>query len=354
MKSEEEKDENFKDDVSILPETESVEENIAETPVEDGIRTKEPQKEQAPDFINKPEPDDEYVTVAISREERKKSFPTMIDMLAILGVVLLSVLFAALVMLTLQMTGMADGPMMAIVYVAQLLPPILFFKYFRKARKATGPAAKLAPSKFNPSLVLWGILLLLVMSVVIEPLLSLFPSRYLENFNDTIGRGGWTVLTTVVLAPILEEVFFRGQILGSIKHKYGSFWALLVSSLLFALIHGNPPQMVNAFFMGLILGYICLKTGSLLSVIVIHAFNNALAYIQLEAFGEDSATATVRQSIGNDAVYYIVYGISLALLVVGIIGMWRTVRRQKAAAALLPAAEIIKKDTAHGDNNIGQ
>lgn len=311
-----------------------------------------------PTFVRKETPEEQpekYVDPELEakrmRIAHKLSYPTGTDILAMIGFIVISAVIAVIVIGIMTFAGVDSGITMAVGYVVQILPAILFIKMFSRKRNAPGPGAKLSPGTMNPPLILWGLLLILVTSVVIEPLLELFPARYLDNLYDTMGRGGWTVLTTVVLAPILEEILFRGQILGSIRNKYGAVTALLISSLIFGAIHIIPQQVVNAFFIGLILGYIYIKTGSLLSVIIMHAVNNALAYLQLELSDGEAAMQTVRGMIANDTVYFIVYGICIALLAVGFTGIYRTLKRQRPDAVPGGMPEDEKIGTA--ENNTG-
>lgn len=86
----------------------------------------------------------------------------------------------------------------------------------------------------------------------------------------------FTFISVVILAPIFEELIFRGMIL-QVLSKYNKVFAILVTSLLFGLLHLNMTQAVPAFFMSLILCYMCLKTDSILVTILAHAGNNFLA-----------------------------------------------------------------------------
>lgn len=79
----------------------------------------------------------------------------------------------------------------------------------------------------------------------------------------------------VVVAPLVEETVFRGVILGALR-RFGDSFALLISSVLFALIHGNLVQLPNAFLMGLLIGYFVLCTGSLWTGVIIHMVNNGM------------------------------------------------------------------------------
>lgn len=80
------------------------------------------------------------------------------------------------------------------------------------------------------------------------------------------------VLYASILAPIWEELLFRGYILRSLR-PYGKRFAVLGSALLFGLFHGNLLQTPYAVLMGLLLGYVTVEY-SLVWSILLHMFNN--------------------------------------------------------------------------------
>ena len=84
----------------------------------------------------------------------------------------------------------------------------------------------------------------------------------------------------IFIAPILEELIFRGLILNSLK-IYGKWFAIIISSILFGILHINFIQTFNAFVMGIILGTIAIKTNSLIPSILIHILNNGWKVIIL-------------------------------------------------------------------------
>jgi len=85
------------------------------------------------------------------------------------------------------------------------------------------------------------------------------------------------LLSVAVVAPIYEEIVFRGILLKGMANKLNPAVALVVSALLFALVHLNIPQGINAFLLGLVIGFIYLKTGSIYLSIFAHFVNNLLA-----------------------------------------------------------------------------
>lgn len=82
------------------------------------------------------------------------------------------------------------------------------------------------------------------------------------------------LLAVGIFAPIAEEVLFRGAIFNLIKDNVGKYVALFVSSILFALIHLNIYQASYTIFIGLFLGIIIMKTGSLWLPVIFHIIYN--------------------------------------------------------------------------------
>ena len=93
-------------------------------------------------------------------------------------------------------------------------------------------------------------------------------------------------LSVAVMPAFAEEFAFRGVILGSLR-KYSDALALVVSSAMFALMHGNFVQIPFTFCCGLVFGFAAIKTNSLLPSIVMHFLNNGLSvtYDVLTSYG---------------------------------------------------------------------
>lgn len=87
------------------------------------------------------------------------------------------------------------------------------------------------------------------------------------------------ILSVAIIAPIFEEVLFRGIILNGMNKFLNSKIAVVISALLFALMHMNLVQGVNTFFLGIILGFIYIKTKSIYLSIFGHFINNTIGLI---------------------------------------------------------------------------
>ena len=82
----------------------------------------------------------------------------------------------------------------------------------------------------------------------------------------------------VVIAPLFEEFWFRGMVLQSLR-PYGNGFAIFVSSLLFGITHANLEQFFYTTAIGIILGYVAVQTGSVITSTVMHAMFNSVGAI---------------------------------------------------------------------------
>ena len=119
----------------------------------------------------------------------------------------------------------------------------------------------------------------------------------------------------VVQAPLTEEVFFRGVILGGLLAHRTRNKAIVWSAVLFALFHVNPWQFPIALILGIVFAWWVVQTGSLVPAIAGHALNNllALAVAHLEIFGpmEDFST-----------VVFLPWWLNVCGIVLAAVGLW--------------------------------
>lgn len=121
--------------------------------------------------------------------------------------------------------------------------------------------------------------------VIIEYLLVLMPwlPDLMGDTFDTLQSGWLGILTIILFGPVLEELLFRGAITSALLKKYSPSTAIILSALVFGIIHINPVQVVAATLLGLLLAWIYFKTASLIPCILIHIINNTLSvYLSLE------------------------------------------------------------------------
>ena len=85
-----------------------------------------------------------------------------------------------------------------------------------------------------------------------------------------------TLILLAVAVPIIEELLFRGLILDSLSESYGSWASIFISSVIFAILHISSGHLsiLNAFWGGMIYGYVRMRTNSLWPSIFLHSMWN--------------------------------------------------------------------------------
>jgi membrane protease YdiL (CAAX protease family) len=87
----------------------------------------------------------------------------------------------------------------------------------------------------------------------------------------------WLLLAGVVVAPVVEEVFFRGFAFAGLRKRYEWKKAAVISSALFAVIHLQPTALIPIFVLGLMFAYLYQRSDSIWPAILMHVSTNALA-----------------------------------------------------------------------------
>ena len=126
--------------------------------------------------------------------------------------------------------------------------------------------------------------------------------------NSSLG-----IITVCLLGPIAEELLFRAGVMGRKMQESEGFFPgsrrlIVLSALLFSLVHMNPIQMPGAFFLGLLLGWAYLGSRSLLAPCAIHIFNNSLAVVIALIYNNPDVTLT--ELLGNKTTVAITVAIA--------------------------------------------
>ena len=102
------------------------------------------------------------------------------------------------------------------------------------------------------------------------------------DFESDILKGWYfpiiSILGGAILPALVEEFALRGVVLGSLR-RFGDTFAIIVSAAIFGIMHGNLEQMPFAFIIGLYLGFITVKTGSVWAAVLLHLINNGFAFL---------------------------------------------------------------------------
>lgn len=205
-------------------------------------------------------------------------------------------------------------------YLMGFVPAFVYIWYkagrAKKERSCYGnPAVKINVPQFgekHPFLVL-SISLLGFVALVFA--LDALPSPVKEQSDLLSGKYPlWLVLLiSGVCAPLFEELIFRGLMLRGLLRTMSPVYAILWTSVFFAIIHLNAQQAFPAFFCGVFLGWIYYKTGCYWMAVALHALNNVSAILISHFTGLDSSVS-LRTVMDNDTVFFVLLLASLGLL----------------------------------------
>ena len=144
--------------------------------------------------------------------------------------------------------------------------------------RAAIPALGLRPA--NWKYIVFGALGTMALSVAVSQV-GLQPEgmkQVLDIVRD-LHQLALSLLLLAVLAPLVEELVFRGLLYGWLAGRWGKNVGWIVSSLAFAAAHTEPAHIVLVFPLGLLFGWLRQRTDSLLPSLVAHIANNGLALI---------------------------------------------------------------------------
>jgi len=104
-----------------------------------------------------------------------------------------------------------------------------------------------------------------------------------DTAKKALDEAGGSIVATIVLVgilgPIAEEIFFRGFVLPGLVKRFGIGRSFLISSFIFGLFHIDPGAIIPTFALGLGLGWVYLKTGSIWPAIFAHGLHNTVAVL---------------------------------------------------------------------------
>ena len=139
------------------------------------------------------------------------------------------------------------------------------------------------------------------------------------------------IISLTIIPAVLEELVFRGVVMQSLR-RFGDGFALVISSILFGFIHGNLIQFIPAFLTGIAIGYFVMRTGSILTGILIHLVNNGTVVLaDLLTRGGNEELMMITGSFIN------VFHLSTGVIAVAFL-LWRRPGIFKLAPSRIPLA----------------
>lgn len=202
----------------------------------------------------------------------------------------------------------------SVLYFCMFFIPMMLYGTLDKNYSYSQVPCKFKLSKYLPLLLFAGLAINYVASYINSIIVTLLG---LDMSSLTFGEypNGYHaynfVLDTIEMAIIpafCEELLFRGLILDRLK-RFGRSRAIIISALMFSLMHQHPAQLFYTFILGMFLGYMALESGSIWGGIILHFVNN---------FSQVIMTA-IEQTMPEEKATFIIYAIELCILLIGLV-----------------------------------
>ncbi len=199
-----------------------------------------------------------------------------------IGVVLLAIIDLAIFVITLRSskTEIAQSALIALLELAYLLPVVVIFAWRRIHWRALGfgrfdgSALALGCGFLIAGYVLIllhnGLLYLLGVDTQGEAIMKMFAQ---------LDSPAWFFVVGVVIAPFVEEVFFRGFLFQGFRQRYGWITASLLSSAIFAAAHLDLVTLIPTFILGNVLAYAYHRSNSVWPGVILHFLVNAFGLL---------------------------------------------------------------------------
>ncbi len=239
-------------------------------------------------------------------------YPTYLQSLGLIGIWLLATVGVVLILM--PFIDITTGFGLFLSYTLSMIITVFAGFALRKSRQ-------LELTSFPIGIAFIGLLLMIPLHIAIDPLVMLFPvpESLKLMMNSIYDNPLATIATVAIMAPLLEEVLFRGIILHGLLKNYGAGISIAFSSLLFALIHGNIAQGLGAFLIGLFMGWLYWKTKSLYLPIILHFINNSISCVGMLIVPREEIDTNLIDLIANDQLYYALVLVSIVFCIGGIL-----------------------------------
>ena len=163
------------------------------------------------------------------------------------------------------------------------------------------------------------------LSVGLNNVISMSPlvqmSEEFQNASDAFyGSTIWMeLLGSALVTPFLEELLHRGVVYGRLRRRMDMWPAVIVSALIFAVLHFNIVQFIYAFLLGIVFALFVEKTGKLYPAIVAHIVANGIAVVRTE-------TGFLQETVGGSVSAWL---ISVGVCLIGVAGLLSFVGNKK-------------------------
>lgn len=213
-----------------------------------------------------------------------------------------------------KMTGSSDKITLAIIYglTAYILDIPMIYYFIRNNKKKKYFVTK---EKMNIGSFIGCFALMALITAIIGIISLVFKLKIESNDNSILPDYptlylNMTLFSTIIIAPIIEEMIFRGVIMNDLK-EYGYKTAIIINSVLFGLAHTEIEKVIITIFLGIIFSYVAYRYSLRYSILLHMVWN----------LNSSMGSIFYYNKMPDEMIIWFVAVLSLALIVISIFGI---------------------------------
>ncbi len=195
-----------------------------------------------------------------------------------IGVVLLIIIDVVIFIITLQSskTKLAQSALIVLLELAYLLPVILILAWRRVPWKSLGFGKfDLKTLGMGCGLLVGGYIIIILHNTLLYVLGVDTQGEEIVKVFTKLNSPVWFFIVGAVIAPLVEETFFRGFLFQGFRERYGWQAGMILSSAIFAAAHLDLVALIPTFILGNVLAYVYHRSNSIWPGVILHFLVNA-------------------------------------------------------------------------------
>jgi membrane protease YdiL (CAAX protease family) len=196
-----------------------------------------------------------------------------------IGLLLLAVIYGGLLWLAVNSdrSRLVQSGLLVIVQLSFLLPLAIIFAWRKVSWKSLGFGKfDLATLGIGCGLLIAGYAFILLHNGILMLLGVETQGEQITQLFGNLSSPVWFFIVGAILAPLVEEMFFRGFLFQGFRARYGWVPGLLLSSAIFGIAHLDPVALVPTFILGCVLAYMYQRSNSIWPGVIFHTMINSL------------------------------------------------------------------------------
>ena len=176
----------------------------------------------------------------------------------------------------------AQSALLVLVQLVYLIPVLVVFAYRRVNPISIGIGKfEWSTLGLGCGLLIGSYALIMIHNVILMFLGVETQGEEILGILSAMDSPVWFVIVGVIMAPIVEEIFFRGFLFQGFRQRYGWVAGALISSVVFAIGHLDPVALFPTFILGILLAYMYHRSNSVWPGIILHFLVNAFGFCSL-------------------------------------------------------------------------